>query len=144
MHAYPSVMPELIDRITDGPVHHRVESPSPAPTPPPAKSFVHLRRNRPVLILLPRTKGWLASLPPRVRPTCLATQYARIANRLCAAWDDPPECREILDDLLIDRRGGRKGFPKPVVRELQVLSIYYCIVHPYFNAVAPSRALAAA
>jgi len=31
---------------------------------------------------------------------------------------DPNAVQEVLDDVLIDRRGGRRGFPPPVQQEL--------------------------
>ena len=35
-----------------------------------------------------------------------------------------------FDELLVDRRGGRQGFPKDVLRELLVLRSYYERFHP--------------
>jgi hypothetical protein len=146
MDGYPLLTPVAPNPIYSTPIGDRVCPRKPSPPPPASAAFVHMRKHRPVLVLLPRTRQWMASLPPRVRPSCLATQYARIANLLCAAWDNPPECRQYLNDLLTDRRGGRKGFPKPVERELQLLSLYYCVVHPFLaaSAAAPSLAGAAA
>jgi hypothetical protein len=92
-------------------------------------------------VLLPRTRVWLHSMPAEVRPRALAVQFARIANMLCAAWENPPECRRYLNDLLIDRRGGRKGFPKPVAREIQLPSEYYCQIKPYLKSAPPKLEL---
>ena len=144
MNGYPLLTPVQRNPVVDTPVGDRHYPRKPPPPQPASASFAHMRKHRPVLVLLPRTRIWMASLPPRVRPSCLATQYARIANLLCAVWDNPPECRQYLNDLLIDRRGGRKGFPRPVERELQLLSLYYCVVHPFLAAGAASRALAGA
>jgi hypothetical protein len=58
-------------------------------------------------------------LPEQVRPNALATRVARIANFICAVWDDPPACRQYLEELLVDRRGGRKGFAIGVLREFE-------------------------
>jgi hypothetical protein len=44
--------------------------------------------------------------------------YPRIANRIASAWRDSEAARASLDDLLIDRRGGRQGFPPFVLAEL--------------------------
>jgi hypothetical protein len=85
------------------------------------------------MVLLPRTKNWIVSLPEPVRPRALAAQFARIANQLCTAWDDPPGCAAYLAELLIDRRGGRKGFPSAVLRELNVLQAYYVGLYGTFD-----------
>lgn len=100
---------------------------------PPASNFVHMRRSRPVLVLLPRTKNWIASLPEPVRPHALAAKFARIANLLCAVWDDPPACTKYLAELLIDRCSGGKGFPSTVLRDLNVLQAYYVRLYGTFD-----------
>ena len=99
----------------------------------PALPSVHLRRSQPLMVLLPHTKSWIASLPEPVRPYTLAAQFARIANLLCADWDDPPACTKYLAELLIDHRGGRKGFPMAVLRELNVLQAYYVGLYGTFD-----------
>ena len=85
--------------------------------PPPA----HLRRAQPVTVLLPRTANWLSEIPEKFRPTALVTQFPRIANLICACWSDPSARGEYLDDLLAGNRPNRKGFPPPVLREVQKL-----------------------
>jgi hypothetical protein len=75
------------------------------------------------------TAQWLAELPEAVRPRQLALRYARLANRLCDAWKDPAKCERLLDDLMTDRRGGRKGFPLQVASELATLRDYYFRLH---------------
>jgi hypothetical protein len=92
-----------------------------------------MRRSQPVMVLLPHTKSWIVSLPEPVRPHALAAQFARIANLLCTVWDDPPACRRCFYELLVDRRGGRRGFPMAVLRELNVLSAYYVAMHDAFD-----------
>lgn len=96
--------------------------------PPP----VHLRRAQPMTVLLPRTAEWLAQIPPQFRPTALASQFPRIANLLCASWNDPPAREKYLVDLLSGGgRSSRKGFPPTVLRELQVLhSVHRALVAP--------------
>ena len=94
---------------------------------------VHLRRSQPVVVLLPRTRSWLASLPEPVRPHVLAAQFARIANLLCTVWDDPSACKRCFYELLVDRRGGRRGFSIAVLRELNALSAYYIAMHDAFD-----------
>jgi hypothetical protein len=67
------------------------------------------------------TRLWLRRLPSGRRPQRLCEQFPRVANRLAWCWTDPTIREQTLDDLLEDRRGGRQGFPAPVVRELQRL-----------------------
>ncbi len=63
-------------------------------------------------------RRWLESLPPDERPQALAAQYPRIANRIALCWGDAMLVGKVLDDLLVDRRGGRRGFPPAVRQEL--------------------------
>jgi len=64
---------------------------------------------------------WMLTLPRELRPLELMRRYPRIANRLCEQWDDASASLPLLEDLVLDRRGGRMGFPRPVVLELQAL-----------------------
>ena len=92
-------------------------------------SLHHLRRAQPINVLLPRTKMWLAEIPEKFRPTALACQFPRIANTLCATWNDRLRRGEYLDDLLTGgTRRSRKGFPASVHRELQRLSAVHTIL----------------
>jgi hypothetical protein len=93
----------------------------------------YVRHAQPIAMLLPQTANWIASLPERVRPHALAAQYARIANLLCLAWDDPPSCRQYFNDLLVGKRPNRKGFSVAVLRELNDLQAYYIGMHDAFN-----------
>ena len=45
----------------------------------------------------------------------------RVANALCASWADPQAALQVLEGLLMDRRGGRQGFPREVAGELVAL-----------------------
>ena len=65
--------------------------------------------------------AWLDALPARVRPIELCAQYPRVANRLALCWSDTTLTDRLLDGLLLDRRGKRKGFPPPVAAELLAL-----------------------
>ena len=81
-----------------------------------------LQRRRPLTESERRvTRGamqWMLGLPQEVRPVELLRRYPRIANRLAECWSDAEATDRNLDDLLIDRRGGRQGFPPPVAEEL--------------------------
>lgn len=80
-----------------------------------------IRRAQPADFLLPIARRWLASLPSAVRPRALAKHYPRLANRLADAWADDKSVALVFDDLLIDHRGGRRGFPGAVKVELHRL-----------------------
>jgi hypothetical protein len=64
------------------------------------------------------TELWLLRLPPQLRPKALADDYPRIANRLARDWSDAFLREFCFEDLLVDRRGGRRGFPPEVKAEL--------------------------
>lgn len=68
---------------------------------------------------------WMLSLPAELRPIELLRRYARVANQLAAHWHDPAECTRQLEELVLDRRGGRQGFPPAVAAELQRLQEYW-------------------
>jgi hypothetical protein len=48
----------------------------------------------------------------------LARRFPHVLNQLSAVWGDLPAAAELIDDLLVDRRGGRRGFPADVLAEL--------------------------
>jgi hypothetical protein len=65
---------------------------------------------------------WLAALPPLFRPHQTSQLYPRVINELVARWESRQEAfGSYLDELLQDRRGGRKGFPADVRSELELL-----------------------
>lgn len=57
-------------------------------------------------------------------PRHLEAQYDRILTKLEALWDTP-EIHDYFSDLLIDKRGGRKGFPKEVLNEIIALREFH-------------------
>lgn len=65
--------------------------------------------------------AWRDALPEDIRPHHLAERFPRIANRLALIWADPAGTAAFLDELLIDKRGGRQGFPAPVADDLRRL-----------------------
>ena len=92
-----------------------------------------IKRRRPQApeVLQSDTIKWLAGLPADVRPTSLPIQYMRIANALARLWSDHHRCLEYLEELLIDRRGGRQGFAFDVALEIAGLKDYYeTTIHP--------------
>ena len=96
------------------------------PAPPlarrPKATFVRRPLLKGDLTLLPETKRWVALLPREQRPLQLASQFPRVANVLALCWTYAPgECKRHLASLIVDERGGRKGFPSDVVPEILAL-----------------------
>lgn len=69
----------------------------------------------------PETLQWLENLPETYRPEELVRSFPRVANRIASTWDDPEVCAAALDELVLDHRGGRSGFPARVAMELVAL-----------------------
>ena len=63
-------------------------------------------------------------MPPELRPAVLADRYPRVVNMVAAAWTDVERCITTLDELIVDHRGGRKGFSVEVDSELRALRRY--------------------
>lgn len=85
--------------------------------------------------LVDATVRWLDSLPGYVRPVALSREFPRIANRIGELWKRPARCDEYFQQLLIDHRGGRKGFPRAVSMELSQLASHYASVYPYRHSI---------
>jgi len=89
------------------------------------RDWASVRKSSPANFMLPASLKWFAALPFDTRPMALVTQYPRIANLLALQWTKPSACRAYFDDLLVDRRGGRRGFPPDVQRDLFALHEYH-------------------
>ena len=83
-------------------------------------------------VLLPLAVRWCSELPDDVRPELLPAMFPAIVNRLALVWQDPTKARDLLDELLIDRRGSRSGFPAGVCTEL--LRLHVLISKTAFDA----------
>jgi hypothetical protein len=70
------------------------------------------------LVLSPLAKTWCDSQHPQHRPARLCALFPRVANRLALCWNDPVLVSRVLDDLVVDRRRNRAGFPPEVSQEL--------------------------
>jgi hypothetical protein len=99
-----------------------------------AQNWQEKRTATPSEPLSDEASAWIAELPESVRPRQLALRYARLVNRLCKVWPNPAQCERLLDELMIDRRGGRKGFPLPVANELATLREHYLRLHRRGNS----------
>lgn len=61
---------------------------------------------------------------PEAYPHALEAQFARILDRIGELWGRP-ELSAYFEDLLLDRRGGRQGFPDQVARDIFRLNATY-------------------
>jgi len=68
---------------------------------------------------------WLNELPETVRPMQTCARFPRIVNNIAKAWPQAQQCRALFDDLLLDNRGDRQGFPMDIAFELAALKNYY-------------------
>jgi hypothetical protein len=81
----------------------------------------------------------LERLPADLRLVALRGHYPRLLNRIAAAWSDPRRFDRLIDELLVDDRPNRQGFPFEVVRELTELrEHYFDTVHPGARRAAGS------
>jgi hypothetical protein len=78
-------------------------------------------------VALPRTLAWAAKLPPKVQPHELLRSFGRVANLLAANWGDAQATIACLNELLVDTRGCRTGFPPKVTNELLALQSYFAV-----------------
>jgi len=90
-----------------------------------SENWAEKRTATPSEPLSDEASAWMLELPESVRPHQLALRYARLVNRLSKLWDDRSKCERLLDDLMTDRRGGRKGFPLQIASELATLRDHY-------------------
>ena len=103
-------------------------------SPVAEQDWVSRRRARPAETLLPVATRWLTALPFDVYPLALAKTFPRIANALATFWERPDALTSYLGELLVDRRGGRNGFPLDVLDELNQLRSYYATLHPEYSS----------
>lgn len=54
-------------------------------------------------------------------PTALEGKYSRVFNNIMKHWGTP-KCDEYLEELIVDKRGGRQGFPADVAGDIVRLS----------------------
>lgn len=61
---------------------------------------------------------------PQDYPYALEASYERILSRIAELWGRP-QLNAYLEDLMIDKRGGRQGFPDDVARDIfRIYSLY--------------------
>lgn len=64
---------------------------------------------------------WVIRLPAGLRPHATCEQFPRVVNAIAAAWPDASYSVQVLDHMINDYRGGRRGFPAAVLQELGAL-----------------------
>jgi hypothetical protein len=62
----------------------------------------------------------LQKMPERY-PFAMEQKFERVLNKIADLWDTE-EIDDYFSDLMMDKRGGRKGFPKDVAQEIVILS----------------------
>lgn len=82
------------------------------------------------LTLAPQTIRWMAELPAHVRPVELGRSFPRIVNAIAAKWFDAVGCRDYMNGLQFDDRGGRQGFSFEVVQEISALRQHFEAIYP--------------
>jgi hypothetical protein len=55
----------------------------------------------------------------------LSGRFPAVLNRIADAWGSPVRAERCFDDLLLDSRGTRQGFPQTVISEIASLRHYY-------------------
>jgi hypothetical protein len=71
--------------------------------------------------LSPDAVRLLAQLPARLRLPTLPAAFPHIVNRLAQVWQRPGEFERYMEELLLNSRVDRHGFPLQIVAELTAL-----------------------
>ena len=137
MATHPRKLPDHTqDEVDANPSVLKAAEPTPAVAAGAMVEKAMRRRAMPIDAPLPRTFKWVAKLPREIQPIEVLRSFPRIANLLASAWKEPDSMHACLGELLVDRRGSRKGFPPKVLAELRALRSYYEHLHPA-SAVSP-------
>jgi hypothetical protein len=84
----------------------------------------HEKRRKPLpadRALTGEAMDWVVSLPPSLRPQATCEQFPRVVNAMAASWTDLQFSLQVIDHMVNDYRGGRRGFPANVQAELKAL-----------------------
>lgn len=88
-------------------------------------------RSAPRAELDQRSKLILETIPSDIHPSIIVSKFPHIMNLISKSWHEPKEFVKTLDDLLMDDRLNRVGFPFAIIVELTDLREHY------FSAVRP-------
>lgn len=58
-------------------------------------------------------------------PKHLCRHHPHLANRFAECWGDPLRVEALVDELMVDRRGQRRGLNRRVTLELEQLDCFY-------------------
>lgn len=72
-----------------------------------------------------RAQRLFASLPYAYRLSITRQRFPHVLNRIAAEWEAPRRFLQLMDELLLDQRGNRQGFPFESVLELTNFREYY-------------------
>lgn len=120
-------MDESPDILPDSPRRPEADPPkapqrAARPVAAPLRRLVHLREP-----LSSQARGVAATLrADETSIEVLADRFPHVLNRLAATWGTPTEALALIDELLVDRRGNRHGFPRDALDEL--LRLQRCCV----------------
>lgn len=67
----------------------------------------------------------LATLPNNVKPILLSIDFPHVVNKIAELWTRPILLDRYFEELSMDARGGRKGFPLGVALEIANLREHY-------------------
>jgi hypothetical protein len=67
---------------------------------------------------------WVVTLPPALRPHTACEQFPRVINAIAASWREIGFSLQVIDHMINDYRGGRRGFPDAVLKELNALYLH--------------------
>jgi hypothetical protein len=118
------------DRVPLNDLTTDVQTRAPATQTQVDQDWAKRRAAEPANGLLRPTVIWASNLPPNARPSALLAKFPRIANLIAVLWQDPNSLRRYVDDLLVDKRGNRQGFPLDVLRELFALRAHHDEIYP--------------
>lgn len=76
-------------------------------------------------ILSSSALAWLASLPKALYPSHLVERYPSVCNCMAVLWQEPKLMISYFEDLLIDHRGMRQGFPRAIASEIARLKEHF-------------------
>ena len=78
----------------------------------------------------------MANLGARVSLRELPAKYPRVLNRIAAVWHRPVEAERCFDELLLDSRPTRQGFPQGIVYEIAALRHHH-LTHAFPKRIDP-------
>lgn len=91
---------------------------------PPSSESTHTHDNAPVA-LSDSAISVLATLPIGMKPILLSIDFPHIVNKIAELWRRPMLLDRYFEELAIDGRGGRRGFPLAIANEITNLREHY-------------------